>query len=51
MPIGPIELVDGCATPMGDGYYALQQRDEHGKPQSVVVNLDDLRRMLGAPCA
>lgn len=48
MPTGSIQLTDGSATPMGDGCYALQQHDEYGKPQSVVVHIDDLRAVLAA---
>lgn len=40
-----IELVDGAATVMGDGVLVVCQRD--GKvAQSVVVTVDDLRKML-----
>ena len=48
MSISPIQLTDGSATPMGDGYYALHQSDEYGKPQSIVVHIEDMRKMLAA---
>ena len=43
-----IQLEDGTATTMGDGVFVIAQWDEHDMPQSVVVNVEDLRKMLAA---
>jgi hypothetical protein len=42
-----VELVDGVAESMGGGTFIVVQADEHGVPQTVVLQEDDLRRMLG----
>ena len=43
-----IELQDGEANYMGDGFYLVCQRDEQGAGQSVGLSEDDLRAMLAA---
>jgi hypothetical protein len=43
-----IALQNGEAEHMGDGTVVLLQRDEYGRPQSVVATEDDLRRLLAA---
>jgi hypothetical protein len=43
-----IELQDGEADYMGDGFYLVRQRDERGEGQSVGLSEDDLRAMLAA---
>mgnify|MGYP003612321054 CR=1 FL=1 len=42
-----IDLQDGEAHLMGDGTFVLTQRCEQDQPQSVVLQEDDLRRLLG----
>ena len=43
-----IELQDGEADYMGNGFYLVRQRDEQGAGQSVGLSEDDLRAMLAA---
>lgn len=43
-----IALIDGEAHHMGDGVFVITQRCENNEPQSVVLQEDDLRRLLGS---
>ncbi|MDE2412565.1 MAG: hypothetical protein KGM18_12400 [Sphingomonadales bacterium] len=43
-----IQLADGAATNMGDGVFALTQKDEHGFAHSVVVTEEDLRALVAS---
>lgn len=43
-----MELQDGEADYMGDGFFLVCQRDEYGEVQSVGLSADDLRAMLAA---
>ncbi len=43
-----IGLQDGEAHHMGEGVFVLTQRCERNQPQSVVIQEDDLRRLLAA---
>lgn len=43
-----LQLADGVAEYMGDGVFVLAQKDERGSAQSVVVTVEDLRRLTAA---
>ncbi len=42
-----VQLNEGVAQHMGEGVFVLCQKDERGRPQSVVVTEEDLRVLLG----
>lgn len=41
-----IKLADGSAENMGEGVFVVLQKSDRG-PQSVVLTVEDLRRLLG----
>jgi hypothetical protein len=43
---GDILLNDGVVECMGDGVFAIMQKDENGTVHSVVIEKADLERML-----
>lgn len=45
-PAATVVLQDGEARYMGDGVVALLQRDEAGEGHSVIVSLENLKRVL-----